>query len=199
MTAVELVALAASVSLLSGWRLYLVTFVTGIAMKFGWIALPDQLRALDVLASNWIIGIAGIGALAEFFADKIAWVDSAWDAIHSVIRPVGGALLSAAIIDSADPAWQVVSFLLGGGAAFVAHAGKAGARTLVNTSPEPVSNVIVSTAEDVTTGGLLALAIAYPVAAAIIAALLVALSIWLVVAARRALGRLLEPKRRQAG
>jgi hypothetical protein len=199
LTAVELVALAASVSLLSGWRLYLVTFVTGIAMKFGWIALPDQLRALDVLASNWIIGIAGIGALAEFFADKIAWVDSAWDAIHSVIRPVGGALLSAAIIDSADPAWQVVSFLLGGGAAFVAHAGKAGARTLVNTSPEPVSNVIVSTAEDVTTGGLLALAIAYPVAAAVIAALLVALSIWFVVAARRALRRLLEPKRRQAG
>ena len=199
MTAVELVALAASVSLLSGWRLYLVTFVTGIAMKFGWIALPDQLRALDVLASNWIIGIAGIGALAEFFADKIAWVDSAWDAIHSVIRPVGGALLSAAIIDSADPAWQVVSFLLGGGAAFVAHAGKAGARTLVNTSPEPASNVIVSTAEDVTTGGLLALAIAYPVAAAVIAALLVALSIWFVVAARRALRRLLEPKRRQAG
>ena len=199
MTAVELVALAASVSLLSGWRLYLVTFVTGIAMKFGWIALPDQLRALDVLASNWIIVIAGIGALAEFFADKIAWVDSAWDAIHSVIRPVGGALLSAAIIDSADPAWQVVSFLLGGGAAFVAHAGKAGARTLVNTSPEPASNVIVSTAEDVTTGGLLALAIAYPVAAAVIAALLVALSIWFVVAARRALRRLLEPKRRQAG
>ena len=199
MSAVDLVALAASVSLLAGWRLYLVVFATGIAMKFGWIALPDQLRALDVLASNWIIGIAGIGALAEFFADKIAWVDSAWDAIHSVIRPVGGALLSAAIIDSADPAWQVVSFLLGGGAAFVAHAGKAGARTLVNTSPEPVSNVIVSTAEDVTTGGLLALAIAYPVAAAVIAALLVALSIWFVVAARRALRRLLEPKRRQAG
>jgi len=199
LTAVELVALAASVSLLSGWRLYLVTFVTGIAMKFGWVALPDQLRTLDVLASNWVIGIAGVGALAEFFADKIAWVDSAWDAIHSVIRPVGGALLSAAIIDSADPTWQVVSFLLGGGAAFVAHAGKAGARTLVNTSPEPVSNVIVSTAEDVTTGGLLALAIAYPVAAAVIAALLVALSIWFVVAARRAPRRLLEPKRRQAG
>jgi hypothetical protein len=191
-SAVELIALAASVSLLSGWRLYLVTFVTGLAMKFGWIALPDQLRTLDVLANNWIIGIAGVAALAEFFADKIAWVDSAWDAIHSVIRPVGGALLSAAIVDSSDPAWQVASFLLGGGAAFIAHAGKAGARTLVNMSPEPVSNVVVSTAEDVTTGGLLALAIAYPVAAAIIAALLVALSIWLVVAARRALKRLLD-------
>ena len=199
MTAVELVALAASVSLLSGWRLYLVTFATGIAMKFGWVALPDQLRALDVLANNWVIGIAGAGALAEFFADKIAWVDSAWDAIHSFVRPIGGALLSLAIIDSADPAWQVASFLLGGGAAFVAHAGKAGARTLVNTSPEPVSNVIVSTAEDVATGGLFALAIAYPVAAAIIAALLVGLSIWLVVAARRTLRRLLEPKRRAAG
>jgi len=198
-TAVELVALAASVSLLSGWRLYLVTFATGVAMKFGWVALPDQLRALDVLANNWVIGIAGAGALAEFFADKIAWVDSAWDAIHSFVRPIGGALLSLAIIDSADPAWQVASFLLGGGAAFVAHAGKAGARTLVNTSPEPVSNVVVSTAEDVATGGLLALAIANPVAAAIIAALLVALSIWLVVTARRALRRLLEPKRRSAG
>jgi hypothetical protein len=198
-SAVELVALAASVSLLSGWRLYLVTFATGIAMKFGWVALPDQLRALDVLANNWLIGIAGAGALAEFFADKIAWVDSAWDAIHSFVRPIGGAMLSLAIIDSADPAWQVASFLLGGGAAFVAHAGKAGARTLVNTSPEPVSNVVVSTAEDVATGGLLALAIANPVAAAIIAALLVALSIWLVLAARRALRRLLELKRRQAG
>lgn len=199
MSAVELVALAASVSLLSGWRLYLVTFATGIAMKFGWVALPDQLRALDVLANNWLIGIAGAGALAEFFADKIAWVDSAWDAIHSFVRPIGGAMLSLAIIDSADPAWQVASFLLGGGAAFVAHAGKAGARTLVNTSPEPVSNVVVSTAEDVATGGLLALAIANPIAAAIIAALLVALSLWLVVTARRALRRLLEPKRRSAG
>ena len=199
MSAIDLIALAASVSLLAGWRLYLVTFVTGLAMKFGWIALPDQLHALDVLASNWIIGIAGIGTLAEFFADKIAWVDSLWDAVHSVIRPIGGALLSAAIVDSADPGWQVASFLLGGGAAFVAHAGKAGARTLVNASPEPFSNVIVSTAEDVTTGGLLALAIAYPVAAAIIAIVLVTASLWLVFAARRALKRLLEPKRRATG
>ena len=199
MSAVELIALAASVSLLAGWRLYLVVFATGLAMKFGWVALPDQLRALDSLANNWIIGIAGMGALAEFFADKIAWVDSAWDAIHSVIRPLGGALLSAAIVDSADPTWQVASFLLGGGAAFVAHAGKAGARILVNTSPEPFSNVVVSTAEDVATGGLFALAIAYPLAAALIAAILVVLSLWLVIAARRALRRLLEPKRRQAG
>ena len=192
MTPVELIALAASTSLLAGWRLYLVTLITGIGMRFGWIALPDQLQALDVLANNWVLGIAAIGTFAEFFADKIAWVDSAWDAVHSFIRPLGGAFLSLAIIDSADPAWQVGSFLLGGGAALVAHAGKAGARALVNTSPEPFSNVVVSTAEDVAAGGLLALAIANPIAAAIIALGLVVLSIWLVVAARRALRKLID-------
>lgn len=192
MTPVELVALAASTSLLAGWRLYLVTFITGLGMKLGWIALPDQLEALDVLANNWVLGVAALGTFAEFFADKIAWVDSAWDAIHSFIRPLGGALLSLAIVDAADPAWQLGSFLLGGGAAMIAHAGKAGARTLVNTSPEPFSNVIVSTAEDVATGGLLALAIANPIAAALIALGLVLLSFWLVFAARRALRNLID-------
>ena len=199
MSAVELIALASTASLLAGWRLYLVTFAVGLAMKFGWVALPDQLQALDVLANNWIIGIAGAGALAEFFADKIAWVDSAWDAIHSVVRPIGGALLSMAIIDGGDPAWQVGSFLLGGGAALLAHAGKAGARAMVNTSPEPVSNIIVSTAEDVATAGLLGLAIANPIAAALIALILVILSLWLVLAARRLLKRIFEPKRPRTG
>jgi hypothetical protein len=144
-----------------------------------------------------VIGIAGIGALAEFFADKIAWVDSAWDAVHSVVRPIGGALLSLAIVDAGDPAWQVGSFLLGGGAALLAHAGKAGARTMVNASPEPFSNVVVSTGEDVATGGLLLLAIANPLLAVVIAVVLVILSLWLVFAARRALRRFLEPKRQQ--
>jgi hypothetical protein len=192
---VELIALASSVSLLAGWRLYLVTLVTGLAMKFGWIDLPDRLQALNVIASNWVIAVAALGTLAEFFADKIAWVDSAWDAIHSVVRPLGGALLSLAIIDAGDPAWQVASFLLGSAAAFTAHAGKAGARTLVNVSPEPFSNIAVSTAEDVTTAGLLALAIANPIAAALIAAILVILSLWLVLAARRALQRLIASGR----
>ena len=199
MSAVELIALAASASLLAGWRLYLVTFATGLGMKFGWVDLPEHLAALDVLANGWVIGIAGAGALAEFFADKIAWVDSAWDAVHSFVRPLGGALLSLAIVDAGDPTWQVGSFLLGGGAAFMAHAGKAGARTMVNASPEPFSNIAVSTAEDVATGGLIALAIANPIAAALIALILVVLSLWLVLAARRMIRRILEPKRPQAG
>ncbi len=192
MTSIELIALAASTSLLAGWRLYLVTLVTGLAMKFGYVALPEQLQALDVLANNWVLGIAAIGTLAEFFADKIAWVDSAWDSVHAFIRPVGGALLSLAIVDAGDPAWQVASFLAGGGAALVAHAGKAGARALVNASPEPYSNIAVSTMEDVATGSLLALAIANPIAAALIAAILVFLSIWLAMKARRAIRRVME-------
>lgn len=192
MSLTELVALAASTSLLAGWRLYLVTLVTGLAMKFGYIALPDHLQALDVLASNWVLAAAGVGTIAEFFADKIAWVDSAWDAVHSVIRPLGGALLSLAIVDASGPTWQVLAFLLGGGAAFVSHAGKAGARTLVNASPEPFSNVVVSTAEDVATGGLLALAIANPVMAAIVAALLVFLSLYLAWKARRFIARVMD-------
>ena len=199
MSAVQLIALASTVSLLAGWRLYLVTLAVGLGMKFGWVALPQQLHALDVLANDWIVGIAAVGTLAEFFADKVPWVDSAWDAVHSVVRPLGGALLSMAIIDGGDPAWQVGSFLLGGGAALLAHAGKAGARTLVNASPEPFSNVVVSTGEDVATVGLLGLAIANPLAAALIALILVILSVWLVVAARRLLKRILEPKRPQAG
>jgi hypothetical protein len=192
MGATELIALAASTSLLAGWRLYLVTLITGLGMKFGWVDLPEHLKMLDVLANNWVLAAAALGTFAEFFADKIAWVDSLWDSVHSFIRPLGGALLSLAIVDSADPAWQVASFLLGGSAALLAHAGKAGARTLVNASPEPFSNIVVSTAEDVATAGLLALAIANPLAAALIAAILVVLSLWLVFAARRALRRLID-------
>ena len=203
MTALELIALAASTSLLAGWRLYLVTLVTGLAMRLGWIPLPEHLAALEVLSSWWVIGAAAIGTFAEFFADKIAWVDSAWDAIHGFIRPLGGALLSLAIVDSSDTGWQVASFLLGGGVAMLAHAGKAGARTLVNASPEPFSNIAVSTAEDVATGGLLALAIANPVAALLIALILVLISLWLVFTARRALKSMLDriaprPPRKEA-
>ncbi|MCJ7420553.1 DUF4126 domain-containing protein [Sphingomicrobium astaxanthinifaciens] len=190
MTPVDLVALAASTSLLAGWRLYLVTLITGLGMKFGWVPLPEQLEMLQVLSNNWVLAIAAGGTFAEFFADKIAWVDSAWDSIHALLRPLGGALLALAIVDAGDPAFQVAAFLLGGGAAFAAHAGKASARAAVNLSPEPVSNVVVSAGEDIATGSLLALAILNPVAALVIALLLLGLTAWLVLAARRVLARL---------
>lgn len=196
MNPVQIFGLAASTSLLAGWRLYLVTLVTGLAMHFGWIALPANLHQLDVLANPWVIGAAGVGTLAEFFADKVQFVDSAWDAVHSFIRPLGGALLSLAIVDSGNPTWQVLSFLLGGSAAFMAHAGKSGARAMVNASPEPYSNVALSTGEDVVTTGLLALAMASPVLAAIVAASVILGSLWLVLKARRFLKRLFRPRER---
>ncbi|MGB3721448.1 MAG: DUF4126 domain-containing protein [Pacificimonas sp.] len=175
---IELLGLAGSVSLLSGWRLYLTVFVTGLAMRFGWLALPENLAALDVLANPWVLGVAALGAVAEFFADKVAWLDSIWDGLHGIIRPLGGALLALAVVDAGDPAWQVVAFLLGGGAAFASHSAKAGTRAAVNISPEPVSNMVVSTGEDIAAGGLLILALTNPVAAAIIAAAMVAFTIW---------------------
>jgi len=187
----ELIALAASTSLLAGWRLYLVTFVTGLAMHFGWVALPANLHQLDILANPWVIGAAGIGTLAEFFADKVQFVDSAWDSVHAFIRPLGGALLALAIVDSNNTAWQVVSFLLGGGAALIAHTGKASARTLVNASPEPYSNIAVSTGEDIVTTGLMALAIANPVLAAMVAGFIVLGTGWLVYKARRFMKRVI--------
>lgn len=175
---IEILGLAGSLSLLSGWRLYLTVFATGVAMHFNLVPLPENLAMLDVLANPWVIGVSALGAVAEFFADKIAWLDSIWDGLHTIVRPVGGALLALAVVDSADPTWQVIAFLLGGGAALASHATKATARAAVNTSPEPFSNVVLSTIEDVATGGLLVLAFANPVAAAVIAAALLALAIW---------------------
>src|SRR5690606_17207506 len=159
---IEVLGLAGSMSLLAGWRLYLVVLATGIAMRTGAVPLPEHLAGLQVLANPWIMGVAGIGALCEFFADKIAWLDSVWDAVHTLVRPIGGALLALAIVDPSDPAMQVVAFILGGGGALIAHGGKAGARAVVNTSPEPVSNMALSSVEDVATAGLLWAAYEYP-------------------------------------
>ena len=191
MDLISLIGTAASLSLLSGWRVYLCVLATGIAMQFGWIALPEHLHGLQVLASPWVIGASGIGVLAEFLADKVAWIDSLWDAVHTAIRPVGGALLALAVVDANDPTWQVVTLLLGGGAALMGHAAKAGSRAVVNASPEPFSNVVVSTGEDVTATGLLVAAIASPVLAIIIAVGVAIGSISLIVMVRRLLKKLM--------
>ena len=190
MGVMEILGIAGSVSLLAGWRLYLSIFATGLAMRLGAIPLPEHLQSLEVLANPWVMGVAAIAALLEFFADKVMWLDSIWDTIHTAIRPVGGALLALAIVDPSDPATQVVAFLLGGGAAFAAHAGKAGARAAVNTSPEPVSNIAVSTVEDVASAGLLYLAYAHPYVAGAVAIALLVLMIALLMLARRILKRI---------
>jgi hypothetical protein len=177
---IEILGIAGSVSLLSGWRLYLCVLATGLAMNYGVLPLPEHLASLQVLANPWVMGAAGLAALLEFFADKVAWLDSVWDTIHTIIRPLGGALLAMAVIDPADPATQAIAFILGGGASLLAHGGKAGARAVVNTSPEPFSNV----------------AYAYPLAAAGVAVALLLLAIALLLMARKVLKKIFsrEPR-----
>jgi Domain of unknown function (DUF4126) len=185
----EILGIAASASLLAGWRLYIVILATGLAMRSGYVPLPEHLEALQVLANPWVLGVAAVGALAEFFADKVMWLDSAWDAIHTLVRPVGGALLALAIVDPGDPATQVIAFLAGGGGALLAHGGKAGARAAINTSPEPVSNIAMSTAEDVATVGLMWLVYEYPLAAVGVAVLRLVIAVALLVLVRRLVKR----------
>lgn len=179
---VELVAAASSLSLLAGWRLYAAVLVAGLALRLGWVDAP---AGLDVLGNPWLLGIAAAGALAEFFADKLAWVDSAWDAAHSLLRPLGGALIAWGLVAPGDPAWQIAAMLLGGGAAFATHSAKAGVRAALNASPEPVSNIVMSSVEDVTTAGALALAVTYPLAALALIATLLAAMVALILALRR--------------
>jgi hypothetical protein len=136
-----------------------------------------------------VIGVAGLGAVAELFADKVMWLDSLWDAVHSFIRPLGGALLALAVVDASDPTWQVVSFLLGGGAALLGHGAKAGTRAIVNASPEPFSNVAVSTTEDVVSFGGLWLALAHPAVAIGVAAVLLLVVTGLIVLSWRLMAR----------
>lgn len=182
---IELLGLAGSVSFLAGWRMYLCVFGTGLAMHFGLVDLPHNLQSLDILANPWVIGVSGVGLVAEFFADKIAWLDSFWDSIHTAIRPIGGALLAMAIVDSSDPTWQVISLLLGGSAALMSHGAKAGTRAVVNASPEPFSNVAVSVGEDVVTTGLLYLVLNEPMLAGFVAIFLFAASVIVLLVIRR--------------
>ena len=186
----EILGLAASVSLLSGWRLYLCVLATGLAMHFDLLPLPEHLAALKVLASPWVMGAAGGGAGGGGRGGKLARPGGAWGRLPTRVRALGGALLALAVIDPADPATQAIAFILGGGASLLAHGGKASARAAVNTSPEPFSNMAVSTAEDILTGGLLVLAYAYPVVAGGVALMLLALTIWLLLLARKVLKRL---------
>ena len=199
MGVIEILGVAGSLSLLAGWRLYLTILATGIAMHFGWLPLPEHLQSLQILANPWVLGVAAIGTVAEFLADKVAWVDSAWDSVHSLVRPLGGALLALALVDSSDPAWQVVAFLLGGGGALISHGAKATTRAVVNVSPEPYSNVAVSTGEDVATTGLLALAIAFPPLAILIALLLLVAAIIVIIALRRLLRNIKATLKRTLG
>jgi hypothetical protein len=164
----DLLAVALGLAALAGINLYLTVFVTGLAIHFHWISLAPQYQSLAVLGNPWIITIAGILYFLEFFADKIPWVDSIWDAVHTVIRPIGGALLAIQVLGHPSPAYTVIVALLAGGTSLVAHTAKAATRLASNSSPEPFSNIGLSLGEDAAVLGGLALVHFNPVLALVI-------------------------------
>ncbi len=149
-------ALASGLSWASGLRLYLTVFIVGSLSKFNYIHLP---KSLDILSNPIVIGVAGVLMVVEFLADKIPYVDSAWDGIQTFIRIPAGALLAMGAINTSDPMIATIAALLGGSLTGITHATKAGSRALINTSPEPVSNIATSFGEEglLLGGGWLAL------------------------------------------
>ena len=168
MERLDVLGVALGFAALAGVNLYLTVFATGLAIHFHWITLAPQYQSLEVLGNPWIISIAGVLYLLEFFADKIPWVDSIWDAVHTVIRPIGGALLAIQVLGHPSPAFTVIVALLAGGTSLIAHTAKAATRLATNASPEPFSNIGLSLCEDAAVLGGLTLMHFNPLVALII-------------------------------
>ena len=176
-------------SFAAGINLYATVAILGLASRYNWVQLPDQFRVFD---NDLVIGAALVMYVVEFIADKVPWVDSVWDAIHTVIRPAGGALIAVATLGDASPTVEGLAALLGGTVAAGSHFTKSGTRAVANTSPEPFSNWILSISEDVFVVGLGFLALKYPTLAALVVIVAVVLMIvfaaWIVRAVRRRWG-----------
>jgi hypothetical protein len=139
------IAIAAALAWASGLRLYLTLFLVGLAGYLGWMALPEH---LELLSSPLVLAASGFMTCVEFFADKIPWVDSVWDAVNTFIRIPGGALLAASMVGDSGAGAVLAAAIIGGTITAGTHLAKAGARAVVNTSPEPFSNFVKSSAED---------------------------------------------------
>lgn len=172
----DVVALTFASGWASGINAYATVFLLGVLGRFAGISeIPDGFQRTDVLI------VMGVLAAAEFVADKVPYLDSAWDGISTFIRPVAGALIGALLAGASGELLPITLGALGGVTALVSHAAKSSVRLAVNTSPEPFSNVGASLTGDVALVGVVSLAIAYPVQAAIIAALLLFATIALAV------------------
>ena len=173
----QLMALAAAVGWASGIRLYAVLFIVGGLGYLQWVELPGGLAAL---AHPWVLAASGFMFCVEFFADKIPGVDTLWDAVHTFIRIPAGAALAASVFGDSTAAASLAAAILGGSLAASSHFAKAGSRALINTSPEPFSNWAASFGEELVVGTVLWLAFAHPIAALVVIAVLVGLTIWLI-------------------
>ena len=174
-------------SLAAGVNLYATVAMLGLATRLGLVRLPPQFAVFD---NPWVIGIALTLYVVEFVADKVPWVDTLWDTVHTLVRPLGGALIAVSTLGEAAPWMQGLVAVLGGTIAAGGHLTKAGTRAAVNVSPEPFTNWALSLAGDAFVLGLGTLALAYPVAALVVTLVCVACIVlllrWLVGWVRRA-------------
>jgi hypothetical protein len=168
----EAVGLIAGSGWASGLNLYLVTLVLGLAGRFGWADIPEVLTRTDVLV------IAAILFFVEFAADKIPFLDSMWDVLHTVVRPLGAAALGFVIAGDSESIGEALGALVAGALALSSHSAKASTRATANVSPEPVSNITLSVFEDGLVAGVMALALAFPIAALVLVVILALASLW---------------------
>jgi hypothetical protein len=176
MNFISTLAISMGASWVSGINLYAAVATLGLLGRFADLKLPGD---LEVVTNGWVIGVALVLFVIEFVADKIQLVDSVWDIIHTFIRIPAGAVLAATAFGDFDKSVQVIALLLGGGLAASSHGTKAAARALINTSPEPVSNVVVSLSEDVLAVVTVVAAVFLPVVLFLIIAAGLAFSFWI--------------------
>ena len=170
-------AMSAAMAWGAGLRLYLVVFVVGMLGKFGYVPLPETLK---ILTNPLVLGAAGFMSFIEFFADKIPWLDSLWDAVHTFLRIPAGAALAAGMLGDSGEGVALAAAIIGGTLTAGTHFGKAGTRAAVNTSPEPFTNIGVSIAEDAAVAGGLALAITHPLLFLALLAVVIAALVYLI-------------------
>lgn len=180
-------SLALGTAWTSGINLYATVSVLGLLQRIGGVKLPG---GLDVLDNWWIIGVAGGLYIVEFFADKIPYVDSVWDVVHTFIRVPAGAVVAYAAVSDMDPAIVIPATLIGGGFAFASHGTKAAARLGANLSPEPVSNWSLSIIEDIIAFGGVFLAVFAPLVIGIVLVIFVIFFLWFFPKVVRAVRRL---------
>jgi hypothetical protein len=186
------ISLALGSAWTSGINLYATVTVLGLLQKFGATKLPLGLTVLD---NWWVIGVGGFLFLVEFFADKIPYVDSVWDVIHTFIRVPAGAVVAYAATNQLDPSVSVIATLLGGGLALSSHGTKAALRATANLSPEPFSNWILSLVEDVIAIAGTVVAVLAPVLILIVIGIFLLFFIWLAPKVFRAIRRLFNAAR----
>ena len=170
----DLISTLFGVSFASGLNVYATVLAMGLLNRWGFVHLPPS---LDVISTTPILGVAAILYAVEFFVDKVPFLDSMWDALHTVIRPAAGALLAFGAVGHVDPKWQILAALLGGSLALTSHAAKASTRVAAQVSPEPFTNWILSLTEDGIAFVLVWLVGSHPLIGLVVALVLVAAAI----------------------